>query len=357
MPVPNGCSQFATFHVDRSLRWRPACTGGAPAAPSVSSERWKHFHTKPLTAGGPSSRILIYYIVLYYKVMRVVRFRQGTGEARTGFLQDDQVFDVPGPMGAIPLELVLEGGSPDLISLREMATGATRRDLASVTLLPPIATPPKILCVGQNFAAHAGEVGVENPSEPLFFSKLSSSITGPHDPILLPAAAPRRVDYEAELVVVIGRRGRDIREDRALDNVAGYMVGNDVSARDWQTKKPGGQWLLGKSFDTFLPLGPALITPDEVGELDALRITCRVSGETVQDDTVGHMIFPIPYLISYISQVAMLMPGDLIMTGTPAGVGMSRVPPRWLRDGDTLETEVVGLGALCNTVRTTGTSG
>ena len=152
------------------------------------------------------------------------------------------------------------------------------------------------------------------------------------------------------LAVVIGRRGRDVSAAHAMAFVGGYTVANDVSARDWQLKKPAGQWLLGKSFDSFLPLGPVVLTPDDVKDPGALRITCRVNGETLQDDLVANMIFDIPALISYVSQVATLEPGDLLLTGTPAGVGQSRVPPRWLQPGDVLETEIEEIGRLRNPI-------
>jgi 2-keto-4-pentenoate hydratase/2-oxohepta-3-ene-1,7-dioic acid hydratase in catechol pathway len=151
--------------------------------------------------------------------------------------------------------------------------------------------------------------------------------------------------------VVIGRPGHSIPEAQALDHVAGYTVGNDVSARDWQVKKPGGQWLLGKSFDSFLPLGPWMVTPDEAGDLSGHHVRCRVGSELLQEDVAGSMIFNVPSLIAYVSQVMTLEPGDLIMTGTPGGVGQSRNPPRWLQPGDVVETSVEGIGTLRNPVR------
>ncbi len=256
--------------------------------------------------------------------MRVVKYRSG---AQTGFG-------------------FLEG----LGRLRRRSEGGRRLRIQELTLDAPVEQPSKVLCVGQNYPEHAAEVGAAAPNEPLFFAKLPSTIIGPSDPIQIPVAAPRRVDYEAELALVIGRRGRDIPEARALEFVLGYLVANDISARDWQVKKPGGQWLLGKSFDTFLPLGPALVTADEAGDLAALRVTCALNGEKVQDDTVDQMLFSIPELIAYVSRVATLEPGDLLLTGTPSGTGGSKVPPRWLRDGDTLETTVSGLGTLRNPV-------
>lgn len=273
------------------------------------------------------------------------------GVPRLGVLVDVEIREVPDPFGSMTLEHALAQGRDALREIGSASATGARRPLDGAPLLAPLACPGKVMCVGQNYAAHAAESNVEAPAEPIFFSKFGSSVTGPNDPILLPKAAPRRVDYEAELAVVIGRRGRDIPEAAAMDFVAGYMVANDVSARDWQVKKPAGQWLLGKSFDTFLPLGPALVTADEVEDPRVLRVMCRLGGETVQDDVVEHMIFDLPTLISYVSRVATLEPGDVLLTGTPAGVGQSRVPPRWLHEGDLLETEIPGLGVLRNPVR------
>jgi len=265
--------------------------------------------------------------------MRIGRFAADGGPARFGIFEDDRVFETTDPLAGRS-----EKGTP--------------HDLADVKVLAPVVRPSKVVCVGINYVPHMEESGFERPAEPVIFSKLPSALSGPHDPILLPKAAPRRVDYEAELVVVMGRRGRDIERLRALDHVAGYTVGNDVSARDWQLKKPGGQWLLGKSFDTFLPLGPWLTTPDEFGDPAGRHVRCSINGELLQDDVLANLIFDIPDVIAYVSRVATLEPGDLIMTGTPGGVGQSRTPPRWLQEGDVVETEVDGIGTMRNPVRT-----
>ena len=216
-------------------------------------------------------------------------------------------------------------------------------------LMSPILAPQKIIGVGMNYASHATETGTDMPPEPVFFAKFPNTIIGPRDTIKLPPVS-QEVDWEAELVVVIGRRGRAIAEQDAMAHVAGYMVGNDVSARDWQLRKPLRQWTIGKTFDTFLPLGPYLITADEVPDPHGLHITCSLNGERVQDD-LTNLHFRIPMLISYLSRVMTLEPGDLILTGTPAGVGMSRTPPRYLHDGDVLETSIAPFGVLRNPVR------
>lgn len=284
--------------------------------------------------------------------MRVVKYRGG-GQPGFGFLEGEEVLEANVGSAGGDLRSVFAGGRDELERIQEASTGGRRWALAELELDAPAPGPSKVLCVGQNYPEHAAEVGAAVPSEPIFFAKLPSTVVGPTDTILLPAAAPRRVDYEAELALVIGRRGRDIGVEQALDYVLGYLVANDVTARDWQVKKPGGQWMLGKSFDTFLPLGPYLVTADEVPDPSSLRVTCGLGGEIVQDDTSDHMLFGIPELIAYVSRVATLEPGDLLLTGTPAGTGSSRTPPRWLGEGDVLETSVSGLGSLRNPVRAT----
>jgi 2-keto-4-pentenoate hydratase/2-oxohepta-3-ene-1,7-dioic acid hydratase in catechol pathway len=219
-----------------------------------------------------------------------------------------------------------------------------------VTLKAPIPDPRKIICVGLNYADHAAESGAAIPPEPVLFSKYPTAIIGPGEAILLPPES-QEVDYEVEFVFVIGKRGRRIPQEQAMDYVAGYTVGHDVSARDWQLKKVGGQWMVGKTFDTFAPIGPALVTKDEVPDPHNLKITCAVSGEVVQNSRTQQLIFKVPELVSYISTVITLEPGDLVFTGTPSGVGFSRKPPRFLKEGDVCELEVEGLGKLVNPVR------
>ena len=215
--------------------------------------------------------------------------------------------------------------------------------------LPVIPSPQKILCVGLNYADHARESGAEVPEEPVIFSKFASALTGHGQPIELPRTSAE-VDYEAELVVVIGRRGKHVPEQQAMDYVAGYACGHDVSARDWQLRKPGGQWLLGKTFDTFAPVGPYLVTRDEVPDPHQLDIQLRLNGQTMQSSNTRELIFSIPRLIAYISQVMTLEVGDLIFTGTPPGVGFSRKPPVFLKPGDVAEVEIQHLGVLRNPV-------
>jgi 2-keto-4-pentenoate hydratase/2-oxohepta-3-ene-1,7-dioic acid hydratase in catechol pathway len=179
---------------------------------------------------------------------------------------------------------------------------------------------------------------------------MPTAMIGPNEPIVLPKVS-NSVDYEAELVVIVGKTMKDVTPEQAADGIFGYSVGHDVSARDWQKDKPGKQWFLGKSFDTFAPLGPAIVTTDEVSDVSNLRVQCRINGETLQDSTTKELIFSPVTLISYISQVMTLEPGDVIYTGTPPGVGVARTPPRFLVNGDLVEIEIESLGILVNPVR------
>jgi 2-keto-4-pentenoate hydratase/2-oxohepta-3-ene-1,7-dioic acid hydratase in catechol pathway len=219
-----------------------------------------------------------------------------------------------------------------------------------VTLLPPVPDPAKIICLGLNYRDHALETGKAIPTEPVLFSKYATTLIGPADPIVLPRVS-NRVDFEAELVVVIGRRGRYIPEAEAMGYVAGYTVGHDVSARDWQFKGETRQWLAGKTFDTFAPTGPVLVTADEVPDPHTLPIRLRLNGKTMQDSNTRQLIFGVPQILAYVSQIVTLEPGDLIFTGTPPGVGDARKPPVYLKDGDDVEVEIEGLGVLRNPVR------
>jgi len=219
--------------------------------------------------------------------------------------------------------------------------------LANARLLAPIPRPGKITCVGQNYADHAREQGQEPPKSPIFFLKSGNTICGPGDEIHLPPNSSK-VDYEAELAVVIGKRGSRIPEENAYDYVAGYMILHDVSARDLQFSD--GQWYRGKSCDTFGPTGPWIVTRDEIKDPHNLRISLTLNGETMQDSNTSNLIFSVPYLVSYLSQSATWEVGDLISTGTPPGVGVFRKPPVFLKDGDTTSVTVEKLGTLTNTV-------
>jgi 2-keto-4-pentenoate hydratase/2-oxohepta-3-ene-1,7-dioic acid hydratase in catechol pathway len=222
--------------------------------------------------------------------------------------------------------------------------------LDKVRLHAPLLYPAKIICMGANYKEHVKEANLQSPTEPVFFSKYRNAIAGPTDPVLLPSIS-EQVDWEAELVVVFGRRGHHISEADAMNYVAGYTVGNDISARDWQMRKPFRQWMMGKTFDTFLPLGPALVTSDEVADPHDLRITLRLNDQVMQDDSTSNMTFRIAELVSFISQIISLEPGDIMLTGTPAGVGVTRTPPRFLQEGDVLVTTIENIGTLTNPIR------
>jgi acylpyruvate hydrolase len=222
--------------------------------------------------------------------------------------------------------------------------------LQAVRLRAPIQNPRKIICLGLNYRDHAQETKLEIPSDPILFSKYPSAIIGPEDPILLPSVS-REVDYEAELTFIMARKGRHIPKAQALDYVAGYTIMHDVSARDYQMRKPGGQWMSGKTFDTFAPLGPALVTQEDIPDPHVLDISCTVSGERLQVSNTKHLIFSVPDIVAYCSHIFTLEPGDVIATGTPGGVGFARKPPRFLKDGDMVVIDIQGIGALRNPVR------
>ena len=215
------------------------------------------------------------------------------------------------------------------------------------SLLPPIEAPEKIICIGLNYRDHAIETGAEIPTEPVVFSKFNSTIIGHGDTIRLPSVA-NEVDYEAELVVVIGREAKHVAAADAMDYVFGYTCGHDVSARDWQKGRPGGQWLLGKTFDTFAPTGPCVVTKQELPDPSNLSVRMRLNGEIVQDSTTSQLIFDIPTLIEHLTKIVTLKPGDLIFTGTPPGVGAARNPPLFLKPGDECSVEIEGVGTLTN---------
>lgn len=222
------------------------------------------------------------------------------------------------------------------------ASSQPRVDPEAVRLGSPIARPSKIVGIGLNYRDHAKEAKMEVPAEPVLFMKASSATSGPYDDLVLPRGASK-VDWEVELGVVIGQRARSVPESRALDCVAGLAVVNDYSERSFQLER-GGQWVKGKSADGFAPLGPYLVTLDEIPNAHGLKMTLSVNGKAMQKGTTANMIFGIPQLVSYVSHFMTLLPGDVISTGTPAGVGMARKPPRYLKPGDLVEASIDGLG-------------
>lgn len=229
-----------------------------------------------------------------------------------------------------------------------LATGLTKGPFVTGRLLAPVGNPGKVFCIGLNYRDHAIETNSPIPGEPVVFSKFSQTVIGPEDPVILPKVA-HEVDYEAELVVVIGKQGKNISKANAFSHVAGYTCGNDVSARDWQKGRPGGQWLLGKTPDTFAPTGPYLVTADEVNPHE-IKIGLRLNGETLQNSSTKELIFGIDEVIAHVSQLITLHPGDLIFTGTPPGVGAARNPPIFLKAGDKMEVFIEDVGTLSNPV-------
>ncbi|MCX7981903.1 MAG: fumarylacetoacetate hydrolase family protein [Syntrophales bacterium] len=219
-------------------------------------------------------------------------------------------------------------------------------------LLAPI-KPPTIFALGFNYGKHAEETGARMPTVPVLFMKAPTSVIGPGEKILLPLAGPERVDYEGELAVIIGKRGKNISRENALDYVFGYTCANDVSARDWQMDKERGQkgqWVRGKSFDTFCPLGPCIVTVDEIPGVPDLKIRTWLNNQIVQSASTRDMIFDIPTIVSELSRSMTLEPGTVILTGTPEGVGYTRVPPLFLRPGDEIKVEIEQIGVLINNV-------
>uniref|UniRef100_A0A8D0C953 Fumarylacetoacetate hydrolase domain containing 2A n=1 Tax=Salvator merianae TaxID=96440 RepID=A0A8D0C953_SALMN len=289
------------------------------------------------------------------RAMRLVQFRAkgSAGDPRIGLEEKDggNIVDLNAFDPSLPrtMRAFLEGGDAALaVAKRAQASGQHVLPRAEVALTAPVTNPDKVICVGMNYADHCLEQNVKIPQEPIIFSKFASSIVGPYDDIVHPAESSE-VDWEVELAFVIGKQGKHIQESDAMSHVAGFTVAHDVSARDWQ-KRNGKQWLLSKTFDTFCPLGPALVTKDSVSDPHNLGIRCRVNGETVQDSSTKQMIFRTEALVAWVSQFVTLYPGDIFLTGTPPGVGLFRKPPIFLKRGDEVQCEIDELGALRNKV-------
>jgi 2-keto-4-pentenoate hydratase/2-oxohepta-3-ene-1,7-dioic acid hydratase in catechol pathway len=274
---------------------------------------------------------------------------QRDGYTEPGVLLDGRVIPIQGAGLASLLE-VIAGGADAQNRVRRWIGGPPSShslDPAGLTFAAPIPRPPKVICIGLNYRDHAAESKLAIPEVPTMFAKFPTAVVGPGHPIVLPRNSTKP-DYEAEFAVVIGRRGRHVAEDRWRDYVFGYTILNDVSARDFQMAT--SQWMIGKTFDTFAPIGPAIVTADEIADPHNLRISLTINGETMQDSNTGNLIFKLPQLIAYLSSVFTLEPGDIIATGTPAGVGFARKPPRWLQPGDEVRIQIEGIGELVNPV-------
>lgn len=271
--------------------------------------------------------------------MRLLRFGPA-GKEKPGLLDDDgAIRDLSAVVDDIDVEFFRSG---DLDRLRALDVASLPLAGADVRVGPCVANPGKIVCIGLNYTDHASESGMQAPTEPIVFLKSTSSLSGPTDPVRLPPGSEKS-DWEVELAAVIGRTTRYVTEADALDHVAGYALFNDVSERSYQLER-GGQWVKGKSADTFGPLGPWLVTSEEIADPQNLSLTLDVNGQRFQDGTTANMIFGVRTIISYLSRFMSLLPGDIIATGTPAGVGMGQKPPRYLREGDRLRLAIDGLG-------------
>ncbi len=283
--------------------------------------------------------------------MKLATFSTGGG-SRLGVISGDRILDFTAGDGPATMRELIQAG-PEAwaqVEARRRAGDAPSFPLGSVRLLAPLPDPPKIVAIGLNYMDHCREQNVPVPERPLVFAKFPSSIIGPGEDIVWDPALTRQVDYEAELGVVIGRRARRVSAERALDYVFGYTIINDVSARDIQF--PDQQWVRGKSLDTFCPIGPFIVTADEVPDPQALPIRCSVNGRILQDSSTAEMIFGVRELIARLSQSFRFEPGDLMASGTPNGVGAFRKPPVFLQNGDTVVVEIEGLGRLENRART-----
>jgi len=262
--------------------------------------------------------------------MKIIRYLDSKGNENYGAEKDGKNYRLEGDIYANP--------------------SITNEPADIAKLLAPI-SPEIILCIGLNYKFHAEETGASEPDQPILFIKGRNALQNPGDPVEIPThMASHKVDYECELAMVIGKTCKNANEDNALDYVLGYTCANDVSARDWQTEWGGGQWCKGKTFDTFCPLGPCLVTTDDIVDPNDLAIKTILNGETVQDWNTNDMIFNVKKLIAFLSGSTTLHPGTVILTGTPQGVGAAKNPPLWMKDGDTVTIEVEQIGSLTNPV-------
>jgi len=264
--------------------------------------------------------------------MKIIRFLSGNGKAFYGTPD----------AGDLHHARVIEGDIFDRFEITETRIAVSK-------LLPPVPAP-NVLALGLNYRSHADEINITYPDMPVLFLKATNSLLGSGSPILLPKAGPDHVDYEAELAVVIGKEAKNVSPEDAWDVIMGYTCGNDISARDWQFEKQKGQWARGKSFDTFCPLGPWLVTKDEIPDPGNLRIRALLNGVVMQDATTAAMIFDVPAIVSNLSRSMTLYPGTVILTGTPEGVGYTRKPPVFLKEGDMVVVSIEEIGDLVNPV-------
>lgn len=295
--------------------------------------------------------------------MRIVRFSTPGAPTKSflGVEQKEQVIDVQallahsGIDAPTPLSTraFLEMGDIALDAVKAALKNGTgpRIALSEVTLRAPITTSEKVICVGMNYVDHCTEQNIPVPTEPIIFNKFASTLCNPGDDIIMVKDQTKELDFEVEMCIVIGKEGKEIKAKDAMQYVAGYTVAHDVSARDWQLKRNGGQWLMGKTFDTYSPIGPAIVSCDELKDPHSLGIRCIVNGQTVQDSNTNQLVFKTEFLLEWVSKYITLKPGDLIFTGTPPGVGCFRKPQLFLKHGDVVTCEIDGIGAITNKVK------
>jgi len=279
--------------------------------------------------------------------MKLIRFGE-VGFEKPGVIIEDKYYDVSSLVGDYNEEFFAGDALEKLAS--EIKTASLPEIDKSVRLGAALARPSKIICVGLNYKDHAAETNAPIPSEPILFFKATSAIVGPNDDLIIPKNSSK-TDWEVELAIVIGKKASYVSEENALQHVAGYVLHNDYSEREFQLER-NGQWVKGKSCDTFAPIGPFIATPDELNDVHNLRLWLTVNGKTLQDGNTSNLIFNVPFMIAYISQFMTLLPGDVITTGTPAGVGLGQKPEPWyLKEGDVVELGIDGLGSSKQVVK------
>ncbi len=281
--------------------------------------------------------------------MKLIRFGNPGSEKPGVMFSDDSIIDVSSFTGDFDRDFFESGKMTELKKWLADNADKVPKVKGSMRLGPPVAGVGKLVCVGLNYADHARESGADLPKEPILFFKATSAITGPNDDFVIPKNS-KKSDWEVELAIVIGKKASYVSEDEAMDHIAGYCLHNDYSELEYQLER-GGQWVKGKSADSFAPLGPFLVTQEELDDVSNLRLWLKVNDEIKQDGTTANLIFNVPFLVSYISQFMTLEPGDIISTGTPAGVGTGFSPPQFLKPGDRVEIGIDGLGTARQNVR------
>lgn len=280
--------------------------------------------------------------------MKLIRWINGN-KISTGIVINDEYFDTSSFGEDYNEQFFENDGLARLQKFVESNKERVPKLSKDIGLASPVARPSKIVCIGLNYADHANETNAQIPKEPIIFFKSTTALIGPNDDVIIPKNS-KKTDWEVELAVVIGKKASYVQESEALNYVAGYCLHNDLSEREFQLER-GGQWVKGKSCDTFAPLGPFLATKDEIPDVNNLRLWLKVNGQTMQDGTTANLIFKIPFLISYLSQFMTLLPGDIISTGTPAGVGLGMNPQVYLQPGDVVELGIDGLGTSRQNVK------